>query len=116
MNRNNIFRVLCRSRFFAIAALAALVLLFAAGDAKAGGCAVGGYKAGTAPPIPFVSPQADHQQEWDESHGHAIVGLWHTIYTATYSTAGPLPLPVIPPGPPSPFPVLQLLKDCGAEG
>src|ERR1700683_5802133 len=98
MNRNNIFRVLCRSRFFAIAALAALVLLFAAGDAKAGGCAVGGYKAGTAPPIPFVSPQADDQQEWDESHGHAIVGLWHTIYTATYSTAGSVPCPAIPPG------------------
>ena len=116
MNRNNIFRVLCRSRFFAIAALAALVLLFAAGDAKAGGCAVGGYKAGTAPPIPFVSPQADHQQEWDESHGHAIVGLWHTIYTATYSTAGPLPVPVIPPGPPSSFQFFESFKTWHADG
>jgi len=116
MNRKKIFRALCGSRFFAIAASAALVLLFAAGGAKAGGCAVGGYKAGTAPPIPFVSPQGDDHQEFDESQGHAIVGLWHLIYTATYSTAGPLPVPVIPPGPPNSFQFLESLKTWHADG
>jgi hypothetical protein len=116
MNRMNIFRVLRSGRFSALVALAALGLLFAAGSAKAGGCAVG-YKAGaTAPPIPFVSPQADDHQEFDESRGRAIVGLWHVIYTATESTSGPLPVPVIPPGPPSSFQFLETFKTWHADG
>jgi hypothetical protein len=118
MNRKNMFRVPRSARFSAVAALAALVLLFAASGAKAGGgCAVGGYKAGAAAPaIPFVRPQANDDQEWDGSHGHAIVGLWHTMYTATYSTAGPLPVPVIPPGPPPSFQFLESLKTWHADG
>jgi hypothetical protein len=116
MNRKNMSRVLRSIRFSAVAALAAFALLFVAGGAKAGGCAVGGYKAGTAPPIPFVSPQGDERQEFDESHGHAIVGLWHVIYTATSSTSGPLPVPVIPPGPPSSFQFLESLKTWHADG
>jgi hypothetical protein len=116
MNRKNIFRALCSSRFSAIAALAALGLLFAASGAKAGGCAVG-YKAGAAaPPIPFVSSQGDDHQEGDESHGHAIVGLWHVIYTATESTSGPLPVPVIPPGPPSSFQFVETFKTWHSDG
>ena len=116
MNRKNMLRVLRSSRFTAIAVLAALGLLFAAGGAKAGGCPVG-YKAGTsAPPIPFVSPQtADHQDDYD-AHGHAIVGLWHVIYTATETTSGPLPVPVIPPGPPSSFQFLESFKTWHADG
>jgi hypothetical protein len=116
MNRKNMLRVLRSSRFTAIVVLAALGLLFAAGGAKAGGCPVG-YKAGaSAPPIPFVSPQsADHQDDYD-AHGHAIVGLWHVIYTATETTSGPLPVPVIPPGPPSSFQFLESFKTWHADG
>jgi hypothetical protein len=116
MNRKNRLRVLRSSRFTAIVVLAALGLLFAAGGAKAGGCPVG-YKAGaSAPPIPFVSPQsADHQDDYD-AHGHAIVGLWHVIYTATETTSGPLPVPVIPPGPPSSFQFLESFKTWHADG
>jgi hypothetical protein len=116
MNRENISRVLRNIRFSAVAALAAFALLFGASGAKAGGCAVG-YKAGAAPapPIPFVSPQPDdHQDDYDE-HGHAIVGLWHVIYTATESTSGPLPVPVIPPGPPSSFQFLETFKTWHAD-
>src|SRR5580704_16535719 len=110
MNRKHMFRVPRTARFSAIAALAAFALLFAASGAKAGGCAVG-YKAGaTAAPIPFVSPQADDRQGDYDEHGHAIVALWHVIYTATESTAGPLPVPVIPPGPPSSFQFLESFK------
>jgi hypothetical protein len=69
-----------------------------------------------APPIPFVSPQADDHQEFEESHGHAIVGLWHVIYTATGTTSGPLPVPVIPPGPPSSFQFVETLKTWHADG
>jgi hypothetical protein len=117
MNRKNTFWVLCSSRFFAIAALAVLGFLFAAGGANAGGCAVG-YKPGaTAAPIPFVSPQADnHQDDYDEHGRHAIAGLWHVIYTATDSTAGPLPVPVIPPGPPNSFQFLESFKTWHADG
>jgi len=118
MNRKKMSRILWSSRICAIAALAALGLLFAAGGAKAGGCAVG-YKAAataTAPPIPFVSPKADEQQERDESHGHAIVGLWHVIYTATETTSGPLPIPVLPPGSSSSFQFVETLKTWHADG
>jgi hypothetical protein len=83
-------KILRVRRSATLALAASLALLLSASGAKAGGCAVG-YKAGaTAPPIPFVSPQADDHQEFDESHGHAIVGLWHVIYTATETTSGPL--------------------------
>lgn len=117
MNRTNMFRILCGSRFYVLAALTALGLLFVASGAKAGGCAVG-YKAGatTSPPIPFVSPQGDDHQDGDESHGHAIVGLWHVIYTATETTSGPLPVPVIPPGPPSSFQFVETLKTWHGDG
>ena len=57
MNRENMFRVVSSRRFFAMAAIAVLGMLFAAGGAKAGGgCAVPNA-TGTAPAIPFVSPQ-----------------------------------------------------------
>jgi hypothetical protein len=109
-------RVLRSIRFSAIAVLAAFALLSVASGAQAGGCAVG-YKAGAiAAPIPFVSPQADDHQEFDESHGHAIVGLWHVIYTATETTSGPLPVPVIPPGPPSSFQFVETFKTWHADG
>jgi hypothetical protein len=116
MNRKNLSQGLRRNRFSAVVALAAFALLFAAGGAKAGGCAVGGCKAGTAPPIPFVSPQPNGNQDEDDSNGRAIVGLWHVIYTATASTSGPIPVPAIPPGPPTSFQFLESFKTWHADG
>lgn len=120
MNRKNISRALTSVRFSAIAALAVLALLFSASGAKAGGCAANypaGYKASTAPPIPFVSPSADAHPTGEEYGGPAsIVGMWHLIYTATYSTSGPLPVPAIPPGPPSSFQFLETFKTWHADG
>jgi hypothetical protein len=116
MDRKNMSRVFRSIRFSSIAALAAFALLFVASGAQAGGCAVG-YKAGaTAPPIPFVGPQADDHQGDDEHGPASIVGLWHVIYTATESTAGPLPVPVIPPGPPSSFQFVETFKTWHADG
>ena len=109
------FQVFRSRRFFTLVALLGLGLLFTTSGAKAGGCAVS-YKAGAAaPPIPFVSPQGNGHQEDEDFNGHAIVGLWHVIYTATESTSGPLPVPVIPPGPPSSFQFLESFKTWHAD-
>jgi hypothetical protein len=116
MNTRYKFQVLRSRRFFAFVALLGLGLLFTTSGAKAGGgCAVG-YKAGAAPSLPFVSPQPDNHQEFDESNGHAIVGLWHVIYTATETTSGPLPVPLIPPGPPSSFQFVESFKTWHSDG
>jgi hypothetical protein len=120
MNRINIFRAPRSGRFSALVALVALGLLFTGASAKAGGC-FASYKAGAAPAIPFVSPQEDasanHQEgaEWRNKPA-TIVGLWHVIYTATSSTSGPLPVPVIPPGPPNSFQFVESLKTWHADG
>ena len=116
-NRMTIFRVLRCGRFSALVALAGLVLLLTASDAKAAGCSVLPYKTVAAPSTPFVSPYGDDRQEGEDSNGPAsIVGLWHLIYTATNSTSGPLPVPVIPPGPPSSFQFLESFKTWHADG
>jgi hypothetical protein len=107
-----------RARTFAPLALAAsLALLLSASAAKAG-CGVP-YKAGAASaPSPAVtSPHGDDHPGGDDSHGNAsIVGLWHLIYTADSSTSGPLPVPVIPPGPPSSFQFLESFKTWHSDG
>jgi hypothetical protein len=110
------FQVLRSRRFFAFVALVGLGLLFTTSGAKAGGGCALSYKAGAVPSLPFVSPQPDNPQELDESHGHAIVGLWHVIYTATETTSGPLPVPVIPPGPPSSFQFVESFKTWHSDG
>jgi len=110
------FRLLRSRRFFAFVTLLGLGLLFTTSGAKAGGGCALSYKAPGAPSLPFVSPQPDSHQEFDESNGHAIVGLWHVIYTATESTSGPLPVPVIPPGPPSSFQFVETFKTWHADG
>jgi len=107
MNRKNMLRVLWRGRSSVLVALVALGLLFTAAGAKAGGCALPN-KAGAAPAIPLVSPQAGG--EWNEHAG--IVGLWHVIYTATYDDN-------FPPGgpfPPTPFQFAQSFKTWHADG
>ena len=112
MNRMSTFKKIRIGRFSGLVALAALGLLLSASRVKAGGCAPVPYKAGVAPTIPFVSPHED-----DNSNEPAnIVGLWHVIYTAIYSTSGPLPFPVIPPGPPSSFQFTESLKTWHADG
>jgi hypothetical protein len=100
-----------RSKSVSTRRLAALVLaafmavLFGASAAKAG-CAVP-FKPGTHPP--FIGHPADG--DWD---GPAtIVGLWHLEYTATSSTSGPIPFPVVPPGT---FPFLESYKIWHADG
>jgi len=108
-----------RTRGFAALVLAAfLVILLSASSANAG-CAVP-YKPATAPPIPFLYPPANQpssHHDGDEFDKPAsIVGLWHLIYTATSSTAGPLPVPVIPPGPPTSFQFLESFKIWHADG
>jgi hypothetical protein len=117
MNRLSIFRVLRCGRFSALVALVGLALLFAASDTKAAGCSVLPYKTVAAPSAPFVNPHGDDRQEGEDSNAPAsIVGLWHLIYTATDSTSGPLPVPVIPPGPPSSFQFLESFKTWHADG
>ena len=117
MNRKTIFQVLRSGRFSALFALVGLALLFAASDAKAAGCGVLPYKTVAAASAPFVSPHGDDRQEGEDSNGFAsIVGLWHLVYTATDSTSGPLPVPVIPPGPPTSFQFLESFKTWHADG
>jgi hypothetical protein len=116
MNRRNTFQVL--GRFSALLVLAGFSLLLTATGTKAG-CGLP-YKTGAAPSIPFLSPQGDgssNHQEGEESNKPAsIVGLWHLIYTATSSTSGPIPFPVIPPGPPSSFQFAETFKTWHADG
>jgi hypothetical protein len=109
MNRdiNKILRAFGITRFAAIVALAGLGLSLSASYAEAG-CAVP-YKAGVAPKIPFVSPPGDDERKEPAT----IVGLWHLIYTATYTTAGPLPVPLVPPGS---FPFVESYKTWHADG
>lgn len=107
-----------RVRRFAVLALAASLALLLNASAATAGCGVP-YKAGAAaaPSTAVVNPHGDDHQGDDDFHGPAsIVGLWHLIYTATSSTAGPLPVPVIPPGPPSSFQFLESLKTWHADG
>ena len=88
--------------------LVVLTLLFAASNAKAG-CGLP-YKTGAGPSIPFVSPHGDDPQEGKESDGHhAIVGLWHLIYTAnSASPSGAFPS--------TPFQFLESFKTWHADG
>ncbi|HTZ46726.1 MAG TPA: hypothetical protein VMH20_04000 [Verrucomicrobiae bacterium] len=99
-------------------AVAAFGLFFAATQAKAD---CGGWGK-NAPPsaatrIPFVTPSANapfsHPADEESRQPATIVGLWHVVYTATYSTSGPLPVPVVPPGS---FPFLQSYKTWHADG
>ncbi|MGH9411084.1 MAG: hypothetical protein ACRD1V_16700 [Vicinamibacterales bacterium] len=117
MKRENTFRLLQRARLFVFAGLAVIALLLSAGNARAGCVAIG--KAGSAPTV-FVSAHtalpAIQLRDEDRGDPANIVGLWHVIYTATQSTAGPLPVPVIPPGPPSSFEFAETMKTWHADG
>ena len=107
-------------RFSAVAALVGMGLLLIPAGARAG-CGFANKAAAIpatpAPPIPFVSPRANqpsnHQDDEESGQPVTIVGLWHVVYTATYSTSGPLPVPIVPPGS---FTVAQSFKTWHADG
>ena len=117
MKRGNTRRLLWRGRLAVLIVLAAIGLVSSGSDASAG-CVAGG-KAGFAP-VAFLSPHTTllPSGHADDQGGEpaTIVGLWHVVYTATYSTAGPLPIPVIPPGPPDSFQFAETMKTWHADG
>lgn len=101
MIRPKAVRLSWSGRFTALVALGVLGILFSASGARAG-CGMPG-KPGAAPPISSLAP-VEQNHEGDRAGGHAtIVGLWYVVYTATYSTSGPLPVPMVPPNPPFQF-------------
>jgi hypothetical protein len=116
MKRGNTLRLLGRGRLAVLVSLAVMGLAVSGSDASAGCVAAG--KAGSAPTA-FLSPHTTllpNRQGDQGGEPATIVGLWHVIYTATYSTAGPLPVPVIPPGPPDSFQFAETMKTWHADG
>jgi hypothetical protein len=104
-------------RLSAVALLVGLGLLLTPAGARAGCGFPSKATATTATPIPFVSPRANqpsnHQDDEQPGQPVTIVGLWHVVYTATYSTGGPLPVPVVPPGS---FTFAQSFKTWHSDG
>lgn len=102
------------ARFAAVVVLLASGLSFAAGGAKAGGCAVP-YNAGTALPFHARAGQAyepPNPQLLDApNQPFSIVGLWHLTYTATYDNNFPPGQPATPP-----FPFLESYKTWHGDG
>lgn len=117
MNRGNRRLLSWNARFAALIGLTAMGLLVSAREATAG-CVVPG--AAVSPPKAFLTAHAvlPLNQQGNDNGGQAatIVGLWHVVYTATYSTGGPIPVPVIPPGPPDSFVFLESMKTWHADG
>lgn len=112
MNRSKAIRLSWSGRFAAMVALGVFGILFSAGSVKAA-CGTP-VKAGAIPAFPLLAPIPQSQ---DGNHSGApatIVGLWHAVYTATYTTSGPLPVPMVPPG--DPFLFGDTLKTWHADG
>lgn len=109
-----------RGRLAALIGLAAIGSFGSASAAAAAGCA-SPVNAGSDPAA-FLSARATAAvppiQQGNDNGGNAalIVGMWHVIYTATYSTPGPIPVPVIPPGPPDSFVFAETMKTWHADG
>lgn len=102
-----------KSRWFAsLVVLAVFGILSSATGAKAG-CGMPA-KPGAIPAFPLLTP-IPHSQDADGSGAPAtIVGLWHVTYTATSTTSGPLPVPMVPPA--DPFLFAETLKTWHADG
>jgi hypothetical protein len=115
MNRTNRFCSIGR-RLAVLIALATIGVLSAVNGAKAG-CGTP-MKTGATPAIPFVNPHANAPAERlddeDSLRPGGIVGLWHTVYTATFTTSGPLPVPV--PAPSGGFQFIQSYKTWHGDG
>ena len=119
MRPGNTVRQSWSGRLAVLLGLAAIGLLGSASEATAAGCAVPAASGSAAtaflPAHATVPPQ--NQQGNDNSGNSAnIVGMWHVVYTATYSTPGPIPVPVIPPGPPDSFLMAETMKVWHADG
>jgi hypothetical protein len=116
MKRGNTLRRLWSARLAALIALTGMGLLAGASEATAG-CYVPG-PAGSAPTayVTGHAPLLLSQQGNQDNDDATIVGMWHVIYTATYSTAGPIPVPVIPPGPPDSFQFAETMKTWHGDG
>jgi len=118
MNRMRLFQALRSGRFFALVAIAGLGLLFGTPSAKAGGCSAIPFTGGALLPVAYSSPAvgAEPRKSTEDSQGSAsIVGLWHLIYTATYTSNGNY-LPVPYPAPPGGFPFLESYKTWHGDG
>jgi hypothetical protein len=119
MNRLKIFQALRSGQLAALVALVGLGLLFTASGVKAAGCAGVPYKAAAAASAPFVSPQAqaddeslNRQESEDSNRPASIVGLWHLIYTGNTDNN-------FPPGgpfPPTPFQFAETFKMWHGDG
>jgi hypothetical protein len=117
MNRKTSFRPSWNRRLAVPAGLAAIALVFSASQARAGCFDMARTKL--APAAFLTTGAMPPSIGWTDGRGGepaTIVGLWHDIYTATYSTAGPLPVPVIPPGPPDSFQFAETMKTWHADG
>lgn len=119
MKRGNTLRRSWSARLAALIALTGMGLLAGANEANAGcvdpatmGSARTAYVSGHAPFLLNEQGQQGNQGNGDPT----IVGMWHVIYTATYSTAGPIPVPVIPPGPPDSFQFAETMKTWHGDG
>jgi hypothetical protein len=92
-------------------------LLMTASQAAAN--CVGPGRPGSTP-VAFLSPgltlAAAPQGNGNGGGPSTIVGMWHVVYTATFATAGPIPVPVIPPGPPNSFQFIESMKTWHADG
>jgi hypothetical protein len=107
------------SRLIALPGLALAGVLMTASQAAAAGCVVPGMAAFAPATTAFVAPRAAApavSQGNGNGNASTIVGMWHVIYTATFSTPGPIPVPVIPPGPPDSFTFVESMKTWHADG
>lgn len=112
MNHKKASRFASGGRLAALMTFAVIGILFSASGAKAG-CGFP-VKVGTAPAIPSLAPGQDQQDRGGPNQPANIVGLWYVVWTATYTTSGPLPLPMVPPA--QPFVINQSFKTWHSDG
>lgn len=112
MKHKNAFEFAWGGRLGALIAFAVVAILFGASGARAG-CGFP-VKMGTAPPVPSLAPHAGQQYGGGPNQPATIVGLWHVVWTATYTTSGPLPLAIVPPA--QPFVFTQSFKTWHSDG
>lgn len=114
MNRAKSLRLLSSDRFAAPIAVVAFGFLLTATAAKAVCGAPMGHATFTA-----LNPQENaFSNPSDDDHSQkpaSIVGLWHVVYTATYTTPGP-PLNVPAPAPSGGFEFVQSYHTWHADG
>lgn len=112
MNGSKAIRLSWNGPFAAIVALGVLGTLFSAGNARAA-CGTPA-KAGAISHFPALAPISLTQGGNHSQAPATIVGLWHVVYTATYTTSGPLGVPMLNPG--ESFEFSQTLKTWHADG